>query len=146
RIEPDRHHSHYNLGIAFRDKGRLAEAVAQFREAIRLKPDYFDAYRVLADLLAIAADPALRDGAERVKQARKAVDLAPTDSAAWQALGWALYCADAWKESIETFRKSMELQQSPKGGDSGQWFGLAVAYWKLDQREEARTWYGKAVK
>jgi hypothetical protein len=31
------------------------------------------------------------------------------------------------------------------GGDSFDWFFLAMAHWKLDAPEEARKWYDKAV-
>jgi tetratricopeptide (TPR) repeat protein len=34
--------AHNNLGIALSDNGRMNEAVSQYREAIRLKPDYTD--------------------------------------------------------------------------------------------------------
>lgn len=39
----------------------------------------------------------------------------------------------------------MELQPAPKGGDSGQWFCLAMAHWRLGDEDEARRWYGIAV-
>jgi RNA polymerase sigma-70 factor (subfamily 1) len=77
--------------------------------------------------------------------ARKAVELAPLDALSWQTLGWALYRTGAWKNSIEVFHKSMALQQDPKGGDSAQWFGLAVAHWQLANKEEARKWHDQAV-
>jgi tetratricopeptide (TPR) repeat protein len=62
-----------------------------------------------------------------------------------QALGWALYATESWQESIDAFHKSMDLQQDPKGGDSGQWFGLAAAHARLGAKEEARRWYDRAV-
>jgi hypothetical protein len=40
----------------------------------------------------------------------------------------------------------MDLQQDPKGGDAGQWFGLAVAHWNLGDKTEARRWYDRAVR
>jgi Flp pilus assembly protein TadD len=82
---------------------------------------------------------------EAVAEFRKAVELAPTNSWFWQELGWDLYHTGAWKDSVEAFHKSMDLQQRPKGGGSGQWFGLAVAHWQLGNKEEARRWYDKAV-
>ena len=39
----------------------------------------------------------------------------------------------------------MELQQTPRGGDSAQWFCLAMAHWQLDNKDEARKWYDRAV-
>jgi superkiller protein 3 len=145
RIKPDNYRAHFNLAVVLLHQGRLADAIPEFKEAIRLKPDLVDACRACAEILATATDPRLRDGAQAVKLARRAVELAPTYAGSWQALGWALCSTGAYKESIEAFHKSMDLQQAPKGGDSGQWFGLAVAHWKLDRSEEARTWYGKAV-
>ena len=32
-----------------------------------------------------------------------------------------------------------------KGGDSFDWFFLAMSHWQLDQKEEARKWYDQAV-
>ena len=39
RLKPDYAEAHNNLGIALTDQGKLDEAVAEYREAIRLKPD-----------------------------------------------------------------------------------------------------------
>jgi tetratricopeptide (TPR) repeat protein/serine/threonine protein kinase len=144
--DPKDGESHHNLGAALSLQGKAAEAIPAFKEAIRLKPDHVAAYNALAGLLTSAADPKLRDGGEAVKLARKAVQLAPTDSGSWQVLGWALCSTGAWKDSADAFRKSIALQQDPKGGDSGQWFGLAIAHWKLGAKDEARKWYEQAVK
>ena len=45
--------AHYNLGVALGQKGQLTEAIVQFQEAIRLKPDYADAKDNLARALAL---------------------------------------------------------------------------------------------
>ena len=44
RSRPDYPEAHNNLGFALVEQGRLNEAVAEFRAAIRLKPDFFDAH------------------------------------------------------------------------------------------------------
>jgi hypothetical protein len=36
----------------------------------------------------------------------------------------------------------MELRS---GGDASDWFFVAMAHWQLNRREEARTWFSKAV-
>ena len=47
-----------------------------------------------------------------------------------------------WKAAIEALTKSMELR---KGGDSNDWFFLAMAHWQLGDKTQARSWYDKAV-
>ncbi len=102
----------------------------------------------LKDLLKIkdeSFDWAPLDPAEAVRVAANAVELRPQDAKAWQILGWAHYRNGAWKDSLEALEKSMTLQENPKGGSSRQWFGLALAHWKLGNRAEARQWYDRAV-
>ncbi len=48
---PDNAHSTYNYGYALKEHGRTAEAIAQYRAAIRLKPDFAEAYDDLANVL-----------------------------------------------------------------------------------------------
>ena len=61
--------------------------------------------------------------------------------ASWNTLGVALYRAGEWKEAVEALGKSMELS---KGGDSFDWFFLAMTHWQLGDRNHARTWYDRA--
>ena len=39
----------------------------------------------------------------------------------------------------------MALQETPKGGDPWQWFGLALAHWQLGDKEEALKWYHQSA-
>ncbi len=47
--------AHNNLGVVLWRQGQLAEALPRFREAVRLKPDFADAQKSLADLTALLA-------------------------------------------------------------------------------------------
>ena len=40
RLKPDYADAHNNSGIALKAQGRMEEAIASYREAIRLKPNY----------------------------------------------------------------------------------------------------------
>ncbi len=43
---------------------------------------------------------------------------------------------------MSALEKSMELG---KGGNSFDWFFLAMAHWQLGDKKQARQWYDKAV-
>ena len=56
----------YNLGLIERRRGRLAEAIAAYRQALRLAPDHADAQRNLAAALLLGGDiPGARAGFRR---------------------------------------------------------------------------------
>lgn len=61
---------------------------------------------------------------------------------AWNTLGAARYRARDWNAAIEALKKSMELRQ---GGNSFDWFFLAMAHWQRGDKEQARNWYDQAV-
>jgi tetratricopeptide (TPR) repeat protein len=77
-----------------------------------------------------------------VEFGRKAVELAPEDGKVWNTLGVAQFRAGKWKESINALQKSKDLR---KGGDSFDWFFLAMAHWRLGDKDEARKWYNQGV-
>jgi tetratricopeptide (TPR) repeat protein/serine/threonine protein kinase len=142
-LDPKDAETHKNLGVILQRKGLLNEAVAAYKEAIRINPNYTSAYIASAWLLATASDAKVRNAAEAVKLARKGVALEPKSALSWQVLGWGHYRSGAWKDSIDALHKSIDLQKD--GGDSAQWFFLAMAHWQLNHKDEARKWYGKGV-
>jgi Flp pilus assembly protein TadD len=50
-LDPDDYFSHFGYASALFDAGRYPEAVVEYREAIRLKPDYSAAFRDLGKAL-----------------------------------------------------------------------------------------------
>jgi eukaryotic-like serine/threonine-protein kinase len=146
--------SHYSLGNALAIAGRCPEAEQAFQEALTASRPDIDkspdpAYRGqrasilndLAWLLAACPDEPFRDPARALASARKAVELDPPRGAYWNTLGVAHVRAGHWREAVAAFEKSMKLG----GGDSFDWFFLAMAQWQLGNREEARKWYGRAL-
>ncbi len=85
----------------------------------------------------------LRDPKRAVELAKDAVERAPQSAWSWQVLGWARYRTGAWKDSIAALEKSIELRED--GGDSFEWFFLAMARWQVGNKEQARKWYARAV-
>ena len=131
--------------------GRHADALKLGQETLAVRtaalgrdhPDTPASMSFLADLLANCPDAALRDPKRAVELAKDAVELAPQFASSWQVLGWARYRTGAWKESIAALEKSIELRAD--GGDSFQWFFLAMAHWQVGNKEQAHKWYGRAV-
>ena len=141
-LRPDNAGVRLNLGSALKVLGRYDEAAVQYREAVRLSPDYAFAYNNLAWLLATVPDPQLRNPAEAVQFAVKAVELNPKSAMYHNTLGVAYYRAEKWQEAIASLQKSMELTN---GGDAHDWFVLAMASWKTGEQEPARNWFRKAA-
>src|SRR5262249_21245506 len=133
---------HVELAALQQQSGHLTEAMRGYEEACRLDPQSAAARKNLAWLLATCADPKFRDPAKAVELAKKAVDLAPKDGTFWITLGAARYRAGDWKAALTALHKSMELRN---GGDSFDWFFLAMAHWQLGAKDEGRKWYEKAV-
>jgi tetratricopeptide (TPR) repeat protein len=96
----------------------------------------------LAWLLATRPEPAWRDPPRAVELATRAVLLAPKAGSHWNTLGITHCRAGDWKAAVTALEKSRELS---KGGNSFDWFFLAMAHWQLGDKEQARTWYDQAV-
>ncbi len=70
---PTASHFHHNIAGLYRRMGRLDEAEARFREAIRLKADYGEAYQGLAEMIKFkSGDPLIQQVAQQLK--RKELD------------------------------------------------------------------------
>jgi uncharacterized protein HemY len=111
-------------------------------EAIDLDPKFAGAWNALAWLLATCPDPRFRDTGKAVRFAQKAVELVPPEGDFWNTLGAAHYRAGEWKLAVEALNKSMGLR---KGGDSSDWFFLAMAHWQLGEKEKAHKWFDLGV-
>src|SRR5262249_25607112 len=97
--------AHYNLGRLLQYARRdLAGAIASYRKALALAPDYALAHWNLG--LALAEQKDL-DGA--IAHCRKAVTLEPRDARAHSALGPVLLRAGRFAEAQATLRRALDL-------------------------------------
>ena len=118
------------------------KALAAYDQAIELDPMNSRTHNDLAWLLATCSEVTLRDPARALDSAQKAVELAPNEGSNWNTLGAANYRVEEWAAAIDCLNKSGELR---KGGDSFDWFFLAMAHWQLGNQEEAYKWQDRAV-
>jgi serine/threonine protein kinase/Flp pilus assembly protein TadD len=144
-------------GAAFARAGRMEEAEAAYREALAdfesLPAEIQDGplrsamRHYLAWLLATFPVSGLRNPARAVELARKAVELAPKAGRqaydAWNTLGVALCRTGDWEAAIDALEMSQSMRPEQELALNG--FFLAMAYWRVDRRAQARSWYDRAV-
>jgi eukaryotic-like serine/threonine-protein kinase len=141
-LVPKSPRAHSSLGSALAGQQKLDEAIACYRKAIELNPKYAMAHNNLAWLRATCSDPKLREPAEAIAAANKAMELDPNNPLFPSTLGAAYYRSGDWQAAIAAFEKSMELRN---GGDSIEWFFLAMAHCQLGDKDKARAWFDRAV-
>jgi tetratricopeptide (TPR) repeat protein len=141
-LEPKYAAAHYGLGNALGQQGKFDEAIACFEKSIELDPNMADAHNSCAWLLATTPDSNLRDADRAVTLAKKAVELEHKNASYWNTLGVALYRAGHWKEALAALDHSMNLSG---GGSPCDWLFVAMSHWQLDDKDEARKSYDKAI-
>jgi tetratricopeptide (TPR) repeat protein len=123
---------------------RPIEAAQAARRAIAILQELPDpaSRQIRAWSLATSPFPQLRDPQTAVRLARKALEEWSGNCDWWITLGVAHYRAGEWKEAIEALEKSMQLGA---GDDPSTGFFLAMAWWRKGVKDQARSWYDKAV-
>jgi tetratricopeptide (TPR) repeat protein len=132
----------FNLGLDLKKQGRHQEAIAAFRQGIEFNPNDAQARNYLAWWLATCPDLKLRDPDQAVAHGKKAVEVEPHNGYYWHSLGVAYCRTGDWKAGIRALGQSMKFRQ---GGDSFDWFFLAMAHRQLGEKDKARQWYERAV-
>ena len=96
---------HHNLGIIYQQKNEQEKAVAQFREATRLQPDFGEARLLIGHSLL-----ALGKNAEAVRELEQAVRLLPKQPQARIQLAKAYERTNNWFGVVDQFRSLRELE------------------------------------
>jgi tetratricopeptide (TPR) repeat protein len=98
--------AHFNLGKALRDKGRLDEAITEFREAIRLKKDDLGPHINLGNAL---SEKGQLD--EAIAEFREVICLKNDSADAHYNLGAALQDKDQLDEAIAEYQEAIRLKK-----------------------------------
>ena len=93
----------YQLGVILAGRKQTEAAIAHFREAVHLQPDWLEALNNLAWLLATEPDAKLRNGTEAVRLAAHAVELTKTNNAGvLDTLGAAYAEVGRFSDAVQT--------------------------------------------
>jgi tetratricopeptide (TPR) repeat protein len=128
--------AHLRLGAALAKQGQMEEAVAQYRDALEIRPDDPEIHCNLGVAFFQMSEPD-----EAIAQYRKALEIAPDYAVAHNDLGIALFKKGELEEAIAQYRKALEID--PENADAHNNLGLAL--FKKGEVEEAIAQYRKAL-
>ena len=104
-IKPDCAAAHYNLGTVLDRQGKIADAVIQWREAVQSQPNHVIFLNQLARVLATCPAGSIRNGAEAIDLARRAVQFSDgREPAILDTLAAAYAEAGRFSEAVETMK------------------------------------------
>jgi tetratricopeptide (TPR) repeat protein len=135
--------SYLALVSLFWQLDRGTEAAEPYRKALELDPEDPALNDGLAWFLATSPEPRSRDAALAVRLATKAVKARQQSGDYWKTLGVAHYRNGDDTAAVAELERAMRLRD---GGDSFDWFFLALAHGRLGDRDKARTWFDRAVR
>ena len=135
-LKPDFAEIHNNLGIIFRDTGRLQEAEPCFQQALKIKPDYVEAHINLGVVL---------KNTGRLSEAEASYRLAllfkPDSAEAYTNLGNLLKESGRLDEAESCYRKALHIKPDWAEG----YFNLGVAMQASGRLTEAEISYLQAL-
>jgi tetratricopeptide (TPR) repeat protein len=139
-VAPDSAEMHMIMAGELGRQGDHSNAVAQYREAIRLNPTLPGAHFELAEQLRTSPDPALNAQAE--DEYKAALRVNQYDELSWRQLAGILAAKGDFKTAEEHYQKALALQ--PKDSDAKT--GLAIVLISVNRTTEAISLLESAVK
>ena len=127
----------FNLGLAYGNAGQYEEAIASYKEAIRIKPDDADAHYNLGVTYGESGQYE-----EAIASYKEALRIKPDDADAHYNLGYVYRELGQYEEAIASFKKSIHI----KPDDADAHYNLGYAYRKLGQYEEAIASFKKSIR
>jgi len=102
-IKPDYADAHYNMGIAFKDKGDLEAAIDSYKNALNIKPDYAEAHNNMGNALKDKGD--LEAAIDSYK---KALNIKPDYAEAHNNMGNALKDKGDLEAAIDSYELALK--------------------------------------
>lgn len=130
-VAPDSAEVHMIMAGELARQGNETDAIARYREAIRLNPKLPGAHFELAELLRTSSDPALNAQAE--EQYRAAIQVNENDQKSWRQLGDIMAAKGDLKTAEQYYRRALTLEPA----DSAAKTGLAIIFSSTDRTDQA---------
>jgi tetratricopeptide (TPR) repeat protein len=137
---PDSPEMHMLMAGELGREGDHTNAIAQYREAIRMNPMLPGAHFELAEQLRTSTDPALNAQAE--DEYKAAIKVNQYDELSWRQLGGIMSAKGDFQAAEEDYKKALALQ--PK--DSEAETGLAIVWISMNRTNQAISLLESALK
>lgn len=117
-LEPSNERYRANLGLVYEELGRPAEAIAQYRECLKIDGRNMPVLNALAKLLSTSYDSAIRDGTEAVRWAERLLNMIgtthPASSEVLDTLASAYAEAGQFHKAVDTARQAIQSANAMK--------------------------------
>jgi len=97
--------AHYNLGLVLAHSGRVPQAMEEYEQALRIKPDYDEAHNNLGFALYQSGRVP-----EAIAQFEQAIKIAPNNADAHNNFGYALWQTGHLSEAEEQFEEALRVK------------------------------------
>lgn len=134
---PNNPRAHRGLGLALEGRGRSEEAMAHYREALRIRPNYLEAHNNLG--LALSAHGRIEEAMDHFRQALR---IDPGSVEAHNNLGIALDRRGRFEEAIAHYAEALRI--APSSPDVHNNLGIALA--RSGRTEEAIAHFREALR
>ena len=128
--------AHNNLGITFFQKGQIAEAIIEYRQALKIKPDYVEALCNLGGTL-------LQNGQldEAITQCQRALEIKSDYPQALCDLGGAFLQKGKVDQAIIQYQRALQIYPNYAAA----YCSLGAAFLQKGKTDEAITSYQRAL-
>jgi tetratricopeptide (TPR) repeat protein len=137
KAQPGSDLARFILGIAYRKSGQLDKAIEAYQQAIRINPEYAEAWGNLGVAYGSAGEHA-----KAVDAYRQALHINPEDPIAWNNLGFSYGRAGQIAKAIEAFQQG--LRMNPE--DAVAWSNLGAMYGRSGQNAKAIEAYQQSLR
>lgn len=135
--EPTEEEKLYSKGLNFQKEGKYKEALKEFQNALKIKPDYVSALRSMGICF-----KALKVYNKAIENFRKAIKFNPNDSQAWKYMGNVYEKMENYRKAIESYEKAVQINSGYKEA----WKDMGELYQKLGGYRNAIYCYKKVKK